>query len=221
MDIKIIFEDKDILVVEKPAGIAAQSDKTEDLDLTALLGREQLFVIQRLDRPVGGVMVYGKTPLAASGLSRQIAEKSMRKEYLAIVCGAPEEPEGELVDWLKKLRTINMSKAVEPKTPGSKEARLNYKVMGIVESEEFGSLTLLKVQLFTGRHHQIRVQLANIGCPIKGDLKYGFGRSNKISSISLHARELSFEHPTLKQKMKFIAPVPQEPLWQWFEENVK
>lgn len=214
MDIKIIYEDKDILVVSKPEGIAAQSDKTGDPDLMSLLEREELFVIQRLDRPVGGVMVYGKTPLAAAGLSRQIAEKSMKKEYLAVVCGAPEAMEGELVDWLKKLRTINMSKAVEPKTQGSKEARLVYQVLSKIESGEFGSLSLLRVKLFTGRHHQIRVQLSNAGIPIWGDNKYNkaFVKRKDWTQIALWSHKLSLQHPRNKSVMEFLSyPGESEP----------
>ena len=219
MDIKIIYEDSDILVVEKPPGLAAQSDKTGDEDLMALLDRDLLYVVQRLDRPVGGVMVYGKTQAAAAGLTRQITEKTMKKEYLAISCGSPEAQEGELTDWLKKLVTINMSKVVEPNTSGSKEARLLYQVLNSVASEEFGSLSLLKVKLYTGRHHQIRVQLSNAGLPLWGDNKYNkaFVKRKGWTQIALWSHNLSIRHPRDKKIMEFLSYPGKDQPWSSFQ----
>ncbi|MDD2488393.1 MAG: RluA family pseudouridine synthase [Bacteroidales bacterium] len=225
-DKQIIFEDNHILVINKKNSQIVHGDKTGDDSLVDYIkdylrekynkpGNIYCGVVHRLDRPVSGVVVFTKTEKALVRLNKQIHDKLFTKKYWAIVRNAPPKPEEHLIDYLIKNESQNKSYITKDKEKGLL-AELKYKLL--CQSEYYN---LLEIELFTGRHHQIRVQLANIGCPIKGDLKYGFGRSNKISSISLHARELSFEHPTIKQKMKFIAPVPQEPLWQWFEENVK
>lgn len=225
-DKQIIFEDNHILVINKKNSQIVHGDKTGDDSLVDYIkdylrekynkpGNIYCGVVHRLDRPVSGVVVFTKTEKALVRLNKQIHDKLFTKKYWAIVRNAPPKQEEHLIDYLIKNESQNKSFITKDKEKGLL-AELKYKLL--CQSEFYN---LLEIELFTGRHHQIRVQLANIGCPIKGDLKYGFGRSNKISSISLHARELSFEHPTLKEKMKFIAPVPQEPLWQWFEENVK
>ncbi|MGM0396765.1 MAG: RluA family pseudouridine synthase [Bacillota bacterium] len=172
MEINILLEDNDIIVVEKPPGVPCQRDKTGDVDLMTALGRDYLGLVHRLDRPVGGVMVYAKTQAASSWLSRAISDRALFKEYLAIACGKPENQEGELVDYLKKLRTINMSKVVSEDDKASKKAILQYRILESVDDKEFGTLSLLHIILLTGRHHQIRVQLSHAGIPLWGDTKY-------------------------------------------------
>lgn len=217
MDILKIFEDKHILAVEKPSGIGAQGDKTGDEDLMSVLGGE-LFLVHRLDRPVGGVILYAKTQTAASRLSRQITEKTIQKEYLAVVTGTPATPEGELIDHLKKLRTVNMSKVVPPETPGSKEARLTYKLIETVQTEDLGALSLLSIKLHTGRHHQIRVQLSNAGIPIWGDTKYNriFMKRKGWSKIALWSNKLSFKHPDDDRLIELNSTPPFEDPWSIF-----
>jgi len=221
---QIIFEDNHILVINKKNSQIVHGDKTGDDSLVDYIkkylrekynkpGNIYCGVVHRLDRPVSGAVVFTKTEKALVRLNKQIHDRLFTKKYWAIVRNAPPKEEDILIDYLIKNEKQNKSYVTKDTEKGSK-AELKYKVLA--KSDYYN---LLEVELFTGRHHQIRVQLAKIGCPIKGDLKYGFGRSNKISSICLHARELSFEHPTLKEKMTFIAPVPDEPLWKWFEEN--
>ncbi|MDX9918064.1 MAG: RluA family pseudouridine synthase [Gudongella sp.] len=223
MDINIIYEDNNILVAEKPPGIASQSDKTGDDDLMAILDRNGLHLIHRLDRPVGGVIVYGKNKNAASKLSRQVSENTIIKEYLAVVCGNAEKNEVVLTDHLKKLRTINMSKVVEAETPGAKKAELSYSVISRVDSDEFEKLSLLKVRLKTGRHHQIRVQLANAGLPIWGDNKYNrvFMKKKGWTQIALWSYSLTIRHPADNRIMELKSlPDDTEP-WNQFSNSIK
>lgn len=225
-DKQIIFEDNHILVINKKNSQIVHGDKTKDESLVDYIkdylrkkynkpGNIYCGVVHRLDRPVSGAVVFTKTEKALVRLNKQIHDKLFTKKYWAIVRNPPPKPEDVLTNYLIKDEKQNKSYVAKDTEKGSL-AQLKYRLLA---QSEFYSL--LEIELYTGRHHQIRVQLAHIGCPIKGDLKYGFGRSNKISSISLHARELSFEHPTLKQKMTFIAPCPDENLWKWFEENVE
>ncbi|MBU5428139.1 RNA pseudouridine synthase [Tissierella pigra] len=221
MDIKIIFEDKDILVVEKPPKIPCQGDKTSDDDLMSILDRPYLGLVHRLDRPVGGVMVYAKTEKANSFLSKEISARNLYKEYLVVVCGKPLETQGELRNHLKKLRTINMSKVVDDKTHGSKEAILQYSVLDTIDTEEYGALTLLKIILKTGRHHQIRVQLSHAGFPIWGDNKYNktFVKKKEWTQISLWAYKIGFKHPNAKEYMSFTSLPYKEFPWNKFHIN--
>ena len=218
MDINIIFEDKHILVVEKPPTIASQEDKTGDESLMSLLNRPYLGLVQRLDRPVGGVMVYATNPESNSFLSKEISNKNLRKEYLAIVCGKPENPIGELIDHLKKLKTINMSKVVEKGTKEAKEAILEYEVLDTIDTDEYGVLSLLKIKLKTGRHHQIRVQLSNAGMPIWGDNKYNktFVKKKNWTQICLWSHTLNFKHPKTKQFVEFVSVPYDEYPWNLF-----
>lgn len=217
MEIRRIFEDKHILAVIKPSGIAAQGDKTGDEDLMTMLGGN-LFLVHRLDRPVGGIILYAKTQAAAAKLSKQITEKTIQKEYYVVVMGSPDAPYGELSDHLKKLRTVNMSKVVPPSTPGSKEARLSYNLIKTVETSDLGALSLLSVKLYTGRHHQIRVQLSNAGLPIWGDTKYNrvFMKKKGWSQIALWSSKLCFKHPEDNRLMELTSLPPNEEPWSLF-----
>lgn len=209
--IKIIYEDNHILVAEKPPNIPSQSDKTGDEDMLTLLkeylkekyqkpGNVYLGLIHRLDRPVGGVMVFAKTSKAAARLSEQVRDKIFQKEYLAIVDGKPEKASGTLEDYLLKNEKTNTSKVVQEGTKNSKYAKLDYEVL---KYQEDINLSLIKVQLHTGRHHQIRVQLSYMGHSICGDQKYGTRGRGK--QIALWAFKLTIEHPITKEKMTFTS----------------
>jgi Pseudouridylate synthases, 23S RNA-specific len=222
---QIIYEDNHILVINKLSSQIVHSDKTGDASLVDFIknylrekyskpGNIYCGVVHRLDRPVSGVCVFAKTQKALVRLNKEVKERVFKKKYWAIVRQAPKIEEATLVDYLLKNEKQNKS-YVTKDTENGLRAELHYKT--IAHSNYY---TLLEVQLMTGRHHQIRCQLANIGCPIKGDLKYGFGRSNRISSISLHARELTLIHPTLKTEMTFRAPVPDESLWHVLEDAI-
>lgn len=213
MNLNIVFEDKHILCLVKPQGIASQSDKTNDEDLmTAALkyvsSREPnpyLGLIQRLDRPVGGIIVYAKTEYANKELSRQVQLRQTQKEYLAVVCGRPEAEKAVLEDYLKKLKTINMSKVTTSDDKQAKLAKLEYDVLSSTETEEYGPLTLLKIKLHTGRHHQIRVQLSNANLPVWGDNKYNkvFVKKRDFTQIALWSHKFGFRHPKTKEYMEF------------------
>lgn len=222
---QIIFEDNHILVINKRSSQIVHGDKTGDDSLVDMIkdylrekynkpGNVYCGVAHRLDRPVSGAIVFAKTEKALVRLNKAIHDRLFSKTYWAVVRNAPPKDEDLLTNYLLKDEGKNKSYITKDITKGLR-AELRYRLLA--KSDFYN---LLEVKLLTGRHHQIRVQLASIGCPIKGDLKYGFGRSNKVSSICLHARELSFEHPTTKENMTFIAPVPDEPLWKHFEESV-
>jgi len=208
--LKVLYEDNHIIVVEKPPNIPSQADKTEDTDMINIIkgylkekyekpGNVYLGLVHRLDRPVGGVMVFAKTSKAAGRLSEQVRNKIFKKEYLAIVDGKLEEKKGTLENYLLKNEKNNMSKVVPESTKNSKYAKLDYEV--IKYNKEI-DLSLLKIYLHTGRHHQIRVQLSNIGHGICGDQKYGTRGRGK--QISLWAYKLSIEHPITKETMTFV-----------------
>ena len=219
MNLKVIYEDNHIIVVEKPPNIPSQGDKTEDTDMLTIIkeylkekynkpGNVYLGLVHRLDRPVGGVMVFAKTSKAASRLSNQVREKVFKKEYLAIVDGKPEKNKGTLENYLLKNEKTNTSRIVKENTPGSKYAKLEYEVLKYNEEID---LSLLKILLHTGRHHQIRVQLAGMGHSICGDQKYGTRGRGK--QISLWAYKLTIEHPITKECMTFT-DIP-EPIGPW------
>jgi len=229
---KIIFEDKNIILVEKPPMLPCQNDKTKDeslVDIIINILREKnnsssspyLGLVHRLDRPVGGVMVFAKTKEANSALSRQISSRHFKKQYLAVVCGKPQDSSGMLNDYLKKLVTINMSKVVTEGTKGSKEATLSYKVLDSIYTEEYGYLSLLSINLKTGRHHQIRVQLSNAGLPIWGDNKYNktFVKKKKWTQIALWSNKISFSHPIKKTNLSFSSLPYNEYPWNLFNIN--
>ncbi len=207
--LKIIYEDNHIIVVEKPPNIPSQSDKTGDMDMLTIIkkyikekynkpGNVYLGLVHRLDRPVGGVMIFAKTSKAASRLSNQVREKVFKKEYMAVVDGKFTKKEGTLVDYLYKDERNNISKVVNKDKKNAKKAILDYKVLVY---NEVKNLSLIKINLHTGRHHQIRVQLSNFKHSIFGDQKYGTRGRGK--QIALWAYKLTIEHPITKKKMKF------------------
>ncbi|WP_417876699.1 RluA family pseudouridine synthase, partial [Winogradskyella sediminis] len=213
-NLQVIYEDNHIIVVNKRAGDIVQGDKTGDKPLSEVVksylkdkykkeGNVYLGVVHRLDRPTTGIVMFSKTSKALPRLNKLFAEKTAKKTYWAIVKNEPPKTNGTLIHWLKKNPKNNKSTAFKKEIEGSKKAILHYKVI-----KTLNNFFALEIDLETGRHHQIRVQLASIGCPIKGDLKYGFNRSNKDASISLHARTLRFIHPVKKEEIYITAPLP-------------
>lgn len=218
----IVYEDNHIIVVNKASSEIVQGDKTGDIPLSELVkeylkekyqkpGNVFLGVTHRLDRPVSGLVLFAKTSKALSRLNEMFRTGDVKKTYWAIVKNAPENTEGELVHYLVRNEKQNKSYAYPKEVPNSKKAILNYKL--ISRSDNY---YLMEVDLKTGRHHQIRCQLAKIGSPIKGDLKYGFPRSNPDGSICLHARKVSFIHPVTKKQIELEASVPDSTLWNSF-----
>ena len=207
--LKVIYEDNHIIVVEKIPNIPSQADKTGDTDMLSFVksyikekynkpGNVYLGLVHRLDRPVGGIMIFAKTSKAASRLSNQVREKIFKKKYLAVVEGKFEKEEGTLENYLAKNTKTNTSKIVNKSNKEAKLAKLDYKVLSYNKQE---NLSLVEVNLHTGRHHQIRVQLANIGHSLYGDQKYGTRGQGK--QIALWAYELTIEHPITKEEMTF------------------
>lgn len=218
-NLKVIYEDNHIIVVEKQPNIPSQADKTEDIDMITIIknylkikynksGNVYLGLVHRLDRPVGGVMVFAKTSKAASRLSNQVREKVFKKKYLAVVDGKVEPKKRILEDYLYKDERNNISRVVNKEKKNSKYAKLDYEVL---HYNNIKDLTLLKINLYTGRHHQIRVQLANFGHSIFGDNKYGSRGRGK--QIALWAYQLEIEHPITKEKLLF-SDLP-EPIGTW------
>ena len=217
----VLYEDNHLIAVSKRVGDIVQGDKTGDVPLSDLVktyikdkyqkpGNVYLGVVHRLDRPVSGVVLFAKTSKALPRLNKMFAEhQAVRKTYLAIVAKKPPQPEGTLTHWLTRNEKQNTARAYDREVPGGKKAVLDYRV--VAQSERY---FLLEVTLHTGRHHQIRCQLAKMGCPIRGDLKYGAPRSNPDGGISLHAWRLSLEHPVSHVPLTIEAPVPEERLWQ-------
>lgn len=220
----VLYEDNHIIIVSKRAGEIVQGDKTGDVPLSETVaaylkekyskpGNVFVGVPHRLDRPVSGVVVLAKTSKALARLNEMFRVGSVDKRYLAIVKNRPQEPEGRLENWLVRNEKQNRSYAYDREVPNSKKAVLNYRL--VASSVNYN---LIEVELLTGRHHQIRCQLAKMGCPIKGDLKYGAERSNPDGSISLHAFQVTFEHPVSHDMIDIKAPLPKDPLWQSFVE---
>ncbi|MCI8444724.1 MAG: RluA family pseudouridine synthase [Clostridia bacterium] len=218
-DLKVIYEDNHIMIVEKIPNIPSQADKTGDIDLLTLAkkylkekynkpGNVYLGLVHRLDRPVGGIMVFAKTSKAAARLSNQVRERILKKKYLAVVEGKIEKQTGILEDYLYKDERHNISKVVKKEKKNAKLAKLDYEV---IKYNEVKDLSLVKVNLHTGRHHQIRVQLSHFGHSIFGDQKYG--TRGKGKQIALWAYELTIEHPISKEKMTF-QDLP-EPIGTW------
>lgn len=221
----VVYEDNHIIIVNKTASEIVQGDKTGDVPLSETVkqymkekyhkpGNVFIGVTHRLDRPVSGLVVFAKTSKALSRLNEMFKNSEVKKTYWAIVKQTPAETEGELVNYLVRNEKQNKSYAYDSEKPGSKKAILHYRL--IARSDNY---CLLEVDLKTGRHHQIRCQLAKMGCPIKGDLKYGFPRSNPDGSICLHARRVRFVHPVSKEQIDVVAPVPSDNLWRSFEER--
>lgn len=216
----VVYEDNHIIIVNKTASEIVQGDKTGDVPLSETVkqylkekyhkpGNVFIGVTHRLDRPVSGLVVFAKTSKALSRLNEMFKNSEVKKTYWAIVKQTPAETEGELVNYLVRNEKQNKSYAYDTERLGSKKAVLHYRL--IARSDNY---SLLEVDLKTGRHHQIRCQLAKMGCPIKGDLKYGFPRSNPDGSISLHARHVRFVHPVSKELIDVVAPVPSDNLWR-------
>ena len=219
----VVYEDNHIIVVNKTASEIVQGDKTGDTPLSETVkqylkekynkpGNVFLGVTHRLDRPVSGLVVFAKTSKALSRLNDMFRNGEVKKTYWAIVKNRPQELEGELTNWLVRNEKQNKSYAYDKEVKDSKKAVLCYKT--IAHSQNYH---LLEVDLKTGRHHQIRCQLAKMGCPIKGDLKYGSPRSNPDGSICLHARRIAFIHPVSKESIEIEAPVPNGNLWNGFD----
>lgn len=222
--IDIVYEDNHLIVVNKRAGEIVQGDKSGDEPLVervrqyikeayAKPGNVFCGLVHRLDRPVAGLVVFAKTSKALSRMCEMFRNGEVHKTYWAITRNIPPQPEGKLQHWITTVERTNKSTAHSTPRPNSKEARLSYRLLG--NSERYN---LIEVALETGRKHQIRVQLAAIGCPVKGDLKYGDKRSNPDGSISLMARHIAFIHPVSKQPISITAPVPaNDPLWAAME----
>lgn len=218
----VIYEDNHLLIVNKSAGILVQGDATGDIPLADLCkdyikqkynkpGAVFLGVVHRIDRPVSGIVVLARTSKSLERMNELFRSKQTRKTYWAVVKNKPEKAEGELAHWLIKDEKKNRTQAYAQEKPGALKAELTYKIIG----QEYGHW-LLEVNPVTGRPHQIRVQLASMGCPIRGDLKYGYPEPNEDGSICLHSRGLQFIHPIKKEPVQFEAPLPEVPEWRPF-----
>lgn len=219
-NLQILHEDNHIIVVNKRVGDIVQGDKTGDEPLSDIVksylkvaydkpGEVFLGVVHRLDRPTTGIVVFAKTSKALTRLNETFKNRETQKTYWAIVKNAPPKTEDTLVHFLRRNTKNNTSKAYLKEVPDAKEAKLSYKII-----KKLDNYYALEIDLHTGRHHQIRAQLTAVGCPIKGDLKYGFDRSNPNGGIHLHARKLSLIHPVTKDPLELIAPVPDDVLWK-------
>ncbi|MCB0463262.1 MAG: RNA pseudouridine synthase [Flavobacteriaceae bacterium] len=215
----VLYEDNHIIIVNKRAGDIVQGDKTGDQPLSEVVkdyikdkynkpGNVYLGVTHRLDRPTTGIVVFAKTSKVLPRLNKLFSDKKVNKTYWAVVKEKPENEKDTLIHWLKKNPKNNKSTAYNHEIKDSKKAILHYEVI-----QHLNNYVLLEIKLETGRHHQIRCQLASIGSPIKGDLKYGFDRSNKDASIHLHSRKIEFIHPVSKVQIKVVAPTPKDPIW--------
>lgn len=223
---QVLYEDNHIIIVRKESGEIVQGDKTGDRPLSEIVkayikeayakpGEVFLGVVHRLDRPVSGLVVFARTSKALSRLNDMFRKGEVHKTYWAIVKNRPNPQSGTLTHWLVRNDKQNKSYASLNEKSESKQAQLNYRALASTEN-----YTMLEVELLTGRHHQIRCQLSTIGCPIKGDLKYGAPRSNPDGSISLHARSIDFIHPVSKQHIHVEADVPDEALWHALASQV-
>ncbi len=221
-----VYEDNHIIIVYKNSGEIVQGDKTGDEPLSETVkkyikekyqkpGNVFLGVVHRLDRPVSGLVVFAKTSKALTRLNKMFRDGEVHKTYWAITKDAPKESEGMLTDWLVRNEKQNKSYAYSHEVPNSKKAILQYKVIAHTDN-----YNLLEINLMTGRHHQIRCQLANMGCPIKGDLKYGAKRSNPDGSISLLSHHVELAHPVSKELISIDSPVPDDKLWKALAESV-
>jgi 23S rRNA pseudouridine1911/1915/1917 synthase len=218
-NLHVLFEDNHIIIVNKRSGDITQGDKTGDKPLSDIVkeyvkvkynkaGNVFLGVVHRLDRPTSGVIIFARTSKALERLNKMLRDKTIRKTYWAIVKGSPKKEKDTLINFLKKNPKNNKSSVYNKEITDSKKAILHYNVI-----KKLDNYSLIEIDLETGRHHQIRAQLSFIGFPIKGDLKYGFNRSNKDGSIHLHARKIVFTHPVSKEEISVIAPSPNEVIW--------
>jgi 23S rRNA pseudouridine1911/1915/1917 synthase len=223
---QVLYEDNHIIAVNKTCNEIVQGDKTGDTPLSEIVkayikekynkpGEVFLGVTHRLDRPTSGVVLFARTSKALTRLNEMFkSHEQIQKTYWAIVQGAPKQPEARLENWLTRNEQLNKSFIAKAGAKEAKQAILSYKTLA--RGEHY---TLLEINLETGRHHQIRCQLAAIGCPVKGDLKYGAKRSNPDGGISLHARQIAFIHPVSKQPLCITAPIPEDSLWQQLAES--
>ena len=222
----ILFEDNHLLIINKKPSQIVQGDKTGDLPLVDLLksfikkrdhkpGNVFLGVVHRIDRPVSGAVVFAKTGKALSRMNQMLKNGEIVKTYWAVVKNCPEPEKGDLVHYLKRNEEKNKSTAYDKPVQNSRKAEMHYEITG-----KSDSYFLLNIRLYTGRHHQIRSQLSRIGCPIKGDLKYGYERSNRDGSIHLHARSVEFIHPVKKEKIVVVADPPNDKLWDYFRKLI-
>ncbi len=224
----VLYKNNQLIAFNKPAGLPVQNDKTGDLSLLVLAQaytKKKLELIHRIDRPASGVVLFAKSKSALAHLNAQFRSNysdpsnsgvnPVEKTYLAIVKNRPAEDCGTLVHYLRKNQEQNRSVAYDKEVAHSKKAELSYRLLG--SSDHY---YLLQIELHSGRHHQIRAQLGAIGCPIKGDVKYGFKRANADRSIHLHAWKMSFQHPIAETREHIVAPMPEGPLWDFFGECV-
>jgi 23S rRNA pseudouridine1911/1915/1917 synthase len=218
-NLQILHEDNHLIVVNKRVGDIVQSDKTGDKPLSDVVkeyikdkynkpGEVFLGVVHRLDRPTTGIVVFARTSKALTRMNELFSNRETQKTYWAIVKNKPQNSEDKLIHYLKRNEKNNTSKAHTKEVPESKLASLDYTII-----KELNNYFALEIHLHTGRHHQIRAQLSAIGSPIKGDLKYGFDRSNPDGGIHLHARKLAFIHPVFKENVIIVAPVPNDVIW--------
>jgi 23S rRNA pseudouridine1911/1915/1917 synthase len=208
----ILLHNDLFIILNKPPGIASQPDKTGDdslLDLAEKRCHRTLHPVNRLDRPVSGIALFAKTKAVMTMLTEQFRDRSVEKVYLAVVQAEPPQESGTLVHYLQKNQVKNIVTAHVEEQPGSERAELQYRLIG--KSDRY---FLLEIQPVTGKHHQIRAQLSAIGCPVKGDVKYGARRGNTDRSIHLHAWKLAFEHPLSGERLSFVAPPPEDVVWK-------
>lgn len=219
-NLEVLYEDNHLIAVNKKAGDIVQGDRTGDTPLSEIVkqyikkkyekpGEVFLGLVHRLDRPTTGIIVFARTSKALERMNALFASRETRKTYWAVVNEPPPEPEGRLVHYMQRNPKQNKSYAHPTDAPGRKKAALSYRML-----KELDRYYLLEIELETGRHHQIRAQLAAIGCTIKGDLKYGAPRSNPDGGIHLHARSLEFIHPVRKEPVRIVAGPPDDPVWQ-------
>lgn len=225
-DLNILFEDNHLIIINKPSGVLVQPDKSDNISLEDLTkeyvrvkynkpGEAFIGVCHRIDRPVSGIVVLARTSKALVRINEMFQKKEIMKTYWAVVQNPPPAKEGKLINYLKKDERHNISKAHSTEVKGSLRCELDYK--WLASSDKY---FLLEINPHTGRHHQIRVQLSTMGCPIKGDVKYGARRGNRDGSIHLHARKIEFMHPVKKELLSISAPVPNEVVWQAMEKGL-
>lgn len=230
-NLQVIYEDNHLIAVNKPSGVLVQADVTEDKPLSEYVkeyikqkygkpGAVFLGVIHRLDRPVSGAVIFARTSKALGRMNRLFKERKIEKTYLAVTNARPQPLAGQLTHYISKDRRKNIASAYDKlsnraREEGAKKSTLDYEMIG-----EIDTYILLRVRPHTGRPHQIRVQLASIGCPVLGDLKYGYPHANPDASIHLHCRELSFVHPVKKEPVRITAALPENPVWNLFKALV-
>lgn len=215
----VLYKNNQLIAFNKPAGIPIQPDKTEEkslLDLGEIYAKSNLFIIHRIDRPASGVVILAKSKKGLARMNAQFQERTIKKTYLAVVKNPPKEKSGQLTHYLRKNEKANKTQVFDEPVKGGKQAILNYKIIG--KSDNY---SLLEIDLETGRHHQIRAQLAKIGSPIKGDVKYGARRGNKNRSIHLHAWKLGFKHPVTSEVVELVADMPDDSIWNFFKSEMR